>query len=72
MLADFGLAVLAEARDSSVTLEVLTPAYAPPEMFQHSPPSPAVDVYALCATLYAVMSGKPPRWQADRNPSLSP
>nr|WP_192771993.1 serine/threonine-protein kinase [Plantactinospora soyae] len=69
-LADFGLAVLAEARDTAITLEVLTPAYAPPEMFRHSPPSPAVDVYALCATLYAVMHGKPPRWQADRNPGL--
>ncbi|MEO3742319.1 protein kinase [Plantactinospora sp. B5E13] len=69
-LADFGLAVLAEVRDSAITLEVLTPAYAPPEMFRHSPPSPAVDVYALCATLYAVMYGKPPRWQADRNPGL--
>ncbi|MFC5925268.1 serine/threonine-protein kinase [Micromonospora vulcania] len=70
VLADFGLAVLAEARDASVTLEVLTPAYAPPEMFSHSPPSPAVDVYALCATLYAVMHGRPPRWQSERNPSL--
>lgn len=69
-LADFGLAVLAQHRDPSVTLEVLTPAYAAPEMFRHSPPSPAVDVYALCATLYAVMQGKPPRWQADRDPSL--
>jgi serine/threonine protein kinase len=69
-LADFGLAILAETRDSSVTLEVLTPAYAPPEMFRHSAPSPAVDVYALCATLYAVMRGKPPRWHDDRNPSL--
>jgi serine/threonine protein kinase len=70
LLADFGLAILVEARDSSVTLEVLTPAYAPPEMFSHHKPSPAVDVYALCATLYAVMHGKPPRWQSDRNPSL--
>ncbi|MFF5174124.1 serine/threonine-protein kinase [Micromonospora sp. NPDC000089] len=70
VLADFGLAVLAEVRDASVTLEVLTPAYAPPEMFSHSPPSPAVDVYALSATLYAVLSGKPPRWQSERNPSL--
>ncbi|MFC4146763.1 serine/threonine-protein kinase [Micromonospora mangrovi] len=70
VLADFGLAVLAEVRDASVTLEVLTPAYAPPEMFSHSPPSPAVDVYALCATLYAVMHGRPPRWQSERSPSL--
>ncbi|SCL39893.1 Protein kinase domain-containing protein [Micromonospora pallida] len=70
VLADFGLAVLAEVRDPTVTMEVLTPAYAPPEMFHHSPPSPAVDVYALCATLYAVMHGRPPRWQSERNPSL--
>jgi hypothetical protein len=70
VLADFGLAVLGEMRDSSVTLEVLTPAYAPPEMFRHATPSPAVDVYALCATLYALMRGRPPRWDGDRSPSL--
>jgi len=70
VLADFGLAVLGEMRDSSVTLEVLTPAYAPPEMFRHDNPSGAVDVYALSATLYAVMCGRPPRWQSDRSPSL--
>ena len=70
VLADFGLAVLGEMRDSSVTLEVLTPAYAPPEMFSHAQPSGAVDVYALCATLYAVMRGRPPRWDGDRSPSL--
>ncbi|MFV2086879.1 serine/threonine-protein kinase [Micromonospora sp. LOL_021] len=69
-LADFGLAVLVEHRDASVTLEVLTPAYAPPESFQHRPPSAAADVYALCATLYAIMRGKPPRWDDERNPSL--
>jgi hypothetical protein len=62
--------VLGEMRDSSVTLEVLTPAYAPPEMFSHAEPSGAVDVYALCATLYAVMRGRPPRWDFDRSPSL--
>jgi serine/threonine protein kinase len=70
VLADFGLAVLGEMRDSSVTLEVLTPAYAPPEMFRHESPSGAADVYSLCATLYAVMSGRPPRWPSDRSPSL--
>jgi serine/threonine protein kinase len=69
-LADFGLAILAETRDTSVTLDVLTPAYAPPELFRHHSPSPAVDVYALSATLYALMHGRPPRWQKDRNPSL--
>jgi serine/threonine protein kinase len=70
VLADFGLAVLGEMRDSSVTLEVLTPAYAPPEMFSHDVPSGACDVYSLCATLYAVMRGRPPRWDNERSPSL--
>lgn len=70
LLADFGLAVLGEMRDSSVTLEVLTPAYAAPEMFRNDSPSGAADVYALCATMYAVMRGRPPRWENDRSPSL--
>jgi hypothetical protein len=70
-LADFGLAVLVESRDVSMTLEVLTPAYAPREMFrQGCQPSPAADVYSLCATLYALMRGKPPRWHHERDPSL--
>jgi serine/threonine protein kinase len=70
-LADFGLAVLTEMRDLSITMEVLTPAYAPREMFRHGcDPSPAADVYSLCATLYALLRGKPPRWHEDRDPSL--
>jgi serine/threonine protein kinase len=69
-LADFGLAVLVEVRDHSITLDVLTPAYAPPEMFRYAPPSPAADVYALSATLYALMRGRPARWRDDVNPSF--
>lgn len=69
-LADFGLAVLAETRETSITLEVLTPAYAPPETFRHGPPTAAVDVYGLCATLYAMLAGRPPRFQHDPNPSV--
>jgi serine/threonine protein kinase len=68
-LADFGLAVLTETRDTSITLE-LTPAYAAPEMFHHGRPVPESDVYALCATLYALMWGRPPRWREGHNPSL--
>lgn len=68
-LADFGLAVLTETRESSVTLE-LTPAYAAPEMFHHGRPVPASDVYGLCATLYALMRGRPARWQDNCSPTL--
>ena len=69
-LADFGLAILAETRDMSITLDVLTPAYAPPEMFQHAQPAASGDVYALCATLYALMRGHPPRWREGLSPNL--
>ncbi len=70
-LADFGLAVLAEMRDVATNMDVMTPAYAPREMFRHGcEPSPAADVYSLCATLYALLRGKPPRWSEDREPSL--
>jgi serine/threonine protein kinase len=71
LLADFGMAVLAETRETSITLEVMTPAYAPPEMFdRHGPPTPAVDVYGLSASLYAMLSGRPPRFHREPNPSL--
>jgi serine/threonine protein kinase len=69
-LADFGLAILTETRDASITMDVLTPAYAPPELFRAGAPSPAVDVYSLCATLYALICGQPARWHGDAMPTL--
>ena len=48
----------------------LTPAYAAPELLRHAPPTSAVDVYALCASLYALIRGRPPRWRADHDPGL--
>jgi hypothetical protein len=70
-LSDFGLAALMEAgRDTSVTLEALTPAYAAPEQFHLAPPTPQSDVYALAATLYTLLSGNPPRYPPDRELSV--
>jgi hypothetical protein len=65
-LADFGLAALMETgRDTSVTLAALTPAYAAPEQFHLAPPTPQSDVYALAATLYTLLAGRPPRYPHD-------
>ncbi|GAB2980976.1 serine/threonine-protein kinase [Saccharothrix stipae] len=61
-LADFGLAALLDAEGSStVTRDALSPSYAPPEAFAMAQPTPAADVYALAATLYDLLAGKPPR-----------
>ncbi|MFG1825636.1 protein kinase [Microbispora bryophytorum] len=66
-LSDFGLATMpgqggAAPGEVSVTRESLTPAYAPPEAFDLTEPTAAGDVYALSATLYALLQGRPPRF----------
>jgi serine/threonine protein kinase len=70
-LADFGLAVMSETRETSYAMDVLTPAYAAPELFRYgTKPSAAADVYSLCASLYAMLRGRPPRWSDDSMPSV--
>jgi Protein kinase domain len=62
-LADFGLAALIDPDTPlSETVEAITPAYAPPEVFAKKPLTEYADVYSLAATLYAVLSGHAPRW----------
>ncbi|WP_244990303.1 protein kinase domain-containing protein [Saccharothrix coeruleofusca] len=71
-LADFGLAALAEpGRDSSASLSALTPAYAAPEAFRQEQPTERADVYSLGATLYALLSGRPPRFPRVGDPNLA-
>ncbi|WP_188190527.1 serine/threonine-protein kinase [Nonomuraea sp. SYSU D8015] len=71
-LSDFGLATMpASGPEASVTRESLTPSYAPPEAFDLAEPSPAGDVYALAATVYALLSGRPPRFPENGVPNLA-
>ncbi|SDP32079.1 Serine/threonine protein kinase [Nakamurella panacisegetis] len=70
-LADFGLAALPRAAEGfSVTMESLTPSYAPPEAFSGSDPTAAMDIYSLGATLYALLLGRAPR--SDRSGTAPP
>ena len=61
VLADFGLAVLLDQRHATAALDPLTPAYAAPESVSDAVALPSGDVYSLAATLYALLSGHPPR-----------
>lgn len=62
VLSDFGLAKLVGEDRLTQTGDILgTPSYMAPEQVQGSTEfSPAVDVYALGATLYRMLTGRPP------------
>ena len=60
-LADFGLAAMAGAETTAADVLYVTPAYAPPEAFGMQPATQYGDVFALAATLYALLAGCPPR-----------
>lgn len=71
-LADFGLAALPGPRTPpQESFQALTPAYTAPEILHRRPPGPTGDVYSLAATMYALLSGRAPRWpESGGTPSL--
>jgi len=70
-LTDFGLAALFEpGHESSASLAALTPAYAAPEAFRQESPTELADIYSLGATVYALLSGRPPRFPPTGEPNL--
>ena len=65
-LSDFGLAAIQrEGIESSVTLETMTPDFAPPEAFTLAEPSPSGDVWSMGAVLFALLTGRGPRRTAN-------
>ena len=72
-LSDFGLAAIQrEGIQSSVTLETMTPDFAPPEAFTLAAPSPRGDVWSMGAVLFALLTGRGPRRTADGAPQSLP
>lgn len=62
VLTDFGIAHLADAttRLSHSGIVIGTPQYMPPEQLEGRRPTPANDLWALGATLYHAVEGRPP------------
>ncbi len=59
-LVDFGLAKVAQSgQQTTVGAQSLTPGFAPPEQYGHGT-EPRSDLYALAATLYAMLTAKTP------------
>jgi serine/threonine protein kinase len=59
-LGDFGMAVSAQGNPSSTTLRAGTPHYTAPEIWRGQFASAATDIYALGATFFHLLTGRPP------------
>ena len=58
-LTDFGIARPSDRRDTTAGLVVGSPSYTAPELLHGQPPAVASDVYALGATLFTALAGRP-------------
>lgn len=71
-LLDFGAARSWSADALDAHTVVFTPGFAPPEqMMPVARRGPATDVYGLCATLYATLTGRPPEDATARSAGLA-
>jgi serine/threonine protein kinase len=60
VLSDFGIASRGFDADLSASQDAFTLAYTAPEILQGADPTVASDLYALGATMFALLTGRPP------------
>jgi hypothetical protein len=65
-LIDFGASRAAMAGRTTALTAIFTPGYAAPEQMTSAKQGPWTDIYALAATLYHAITGKPPASAFDR------
>jgi serine/threonine protein kinase len=65
VLTDFGISTDLDGATRALR-HAMTPAYAAPEVLQHGGGWPVSDVWALAATLYALLAGRPPFYDPRR------
>ncbi|MCC7359703.1 MAG: PD40 domain-containing protein [Anaerolineales bacterium] len=67
VLVDFGLAKLhVDAQETAAGAKALSPGFSPPEQYGAGRTEPRSDLYALGATLYALLVGQPPPDSLER------
>lgn len=70
ILIDFGATRQYRAGKTGKMTAILTPGYAPREQYSsHNKRSPATDIYALCATIYHLVTGEFPIESVARYPN---
>jgi serine/threonine protein kinase len=60
LLLDFGAAKSMNRQERFTSFQTLTPGFAPPEQHHKDELGPGSDIYALGATIYACIAGRPP------------
>ena len=66
VLVDFGLAKIFDQSQTSTGARGLTPGYSPPEQYGGARTDARTDQYALSATLYSLLTGRPPTDSIER------
>ena len=60
LLLDFGASKVMDKKERFTSFQTLTPGFAPPEQHHKQQLGPGSDIYALGATIYACITGRPP------------